>query len=145
MIKGQKAEEAAKHLIESIRLQRLQHPTGLSSLYYSFPRIKLTGNADWFPASVIVVSSIAAIMSPKDPPTVRVKDLTTHPIPSYMVTITGVMDLEYHVSKYNMEQLLSVQCIVITPSKRDSVNVRIPEEIVTQTKINRLRKMGMAL
>ena len=143
MIKGQKAEEAAYRLIESIRWQRLQHPTGLSSGYFSFPRIKLTGDADWFPASIVVTSSIAAVMSPKDPPAVKVKDLTKHPIPSYMVTIAGVEDLEYHVSKYNMEQLLRVQCIVITPSKHLSANVRIPEEIVTQIKINRLCKTDM--
>lgn len=142
MIRGRKANEAAEHQIESIRQQRSQHPSGLHRGYFAFPRIKLAGEADWYPASIVVASSIGAVLSPKDPPAVRVKDLSKHPIPSYIVTIPGVEDFEYQVSKHNMEELLKVQCIVITPYKQDQANVRIPEEIVTRIKIDRIRKTG---
>lgn len=142
MIRGRKANEAAERLIESLRQQRSQHPSGMHRGYFAFPQIKMVGEADWCSASIIVVSSIGAVISPKDPPAVKVKDLSKHPIPSYIVTIPGVEDFEYHVSKHNMEELLKVQCIVITPYKREQANVRIPEEIVTRIRIDRIRKIG---
>lgn len=130
MIKGQRANEAVDAVIGRIITARENSAGGLDRLMFTFPKIRTTPSGEWKEGTAVVVAAIAIARDPS----VRVESAPEpvtygqeHSIPSRLVLIEGVADVEYHVSRANMERLLNVGCLVIQPYKRGKeFSVRIP-------------------
>ena len=127
MIRGAEANRAVENAIRNTREIRKAHD-GLDRIIFCFPKVRMVGNSEYKDGSALAVS--AAVIA-RDPNT-RVDKTTPiahygkeHPIPSCFVPLQGIADVEYHVSKQNMERLLRVGCIVFQ-RYRKGFGVRIP-------------------
>ena len=96
---------------------------------YCFPRVKTVVDGDrWVDGSAFLAAA-AAIM--REPETRVNKDVPLkwydgkHSIPSAIIPLEGITDIEYHVSSRNMESLLSVGGIVFQKYLK-GFGVRIP-------------------
>ena len=128
MITGAEANAAVEFQITWITSQRLNDPTHLERILFAFPRVKLMWSESWQPASPLIAAATGIMRDPgsrrehvREPKTLGIG----HPIPSRIVYLSGVTDVEYKVSKHNMERLLNVGCLVIQMVK-GRAHVRIP-------------------
>ena len=120
MIKGEKANRAVVATIDRIDAARRSNADGLGRLPFVFPRVRTTRDGDWKDGTAIMMAAVAIARDPS----VRVESVPkpitydrNHSIPSRLVLIDGVVEVEYHVSRRNMERLLKVGCLVIQPYK----------------------------
>ena len=127
MIGGADANRAVEETIRNIRKTR-QADDGLDRIIFCFPRVKQVGYSEYKDGAVFAVSAAAIARNPSS----RVNDTVRiahygegHPIPSCFVPLQGIADVEYHVSRQNMERLLRVGCIVFQKYKR-VFGMRIP-------------------
>ena len=119
---------AVDAIIENVQAMRLNNPDYLDRIVFCFPRIKSDMDDNWTNASphVAAASTIA-----RQPETAReqpppVKPIShRHPIPSVIVRLSSIKDVEYHVSRKNWERLLRLGVAVIQHD-RNGFFVRIP-------------------
>lgn len=128
LIKGSKANSAANAVLRWVTHQRLNDPNYLSRIVFSYPRIKQEGISKWTDGSALLAAATSIARNPesrrehiREPKTYDYE----HSIPSIVVWLHGIVDIEYHVSRKNMERLLAVGCIVFQRNKRGFF-VRIP-------------------
>ena len=134
MIKGQRANEAVDAVIGRIINARENSAGGLDRLMFTFPKMRTTPSGEWKEGTAVVVAAIAIARDPS----VRVESVPEpvsygqeHSIPSRLVLIDGIADVEYHVSRANVERMLEVGCMVIQPYKRGKrFTIRIPFELL---------------
>ena len=132
MIRGADANKAVAETIRNIRKMRKAHD-GLDRIIFCFPKVKKVGDREYRDGSTFAVSAAAIARDPckRVNKTVRVAHYGEgHPIPSCFVPLQGIADVEYHVSKQNMERLLKVGCIVFQKHKK-GFGVRIPYDSPT--------------
>ena len=114
--------------IAKINDMRLRHPTRLSRIIFSFPRVLMDGSDHWIGSAPLVAAATGIARNPTksvtQPPPIK-KIGYAHPIPSMIIRFNGVRDAEYHVSRQSMERLLSVGCIAIQRD-RNGFFARIP-------------------
>ena len=136
MIKGKKANEAVDAVLNRIVAARQSNANGLDRLLFAFPRIRTTHGGEWKDGTAVVVAAVAIARDPF----VRVESVPepvtygqNHTIPSRLVLIDSIVDVEYHVSRANMERLLKVGCLVIQPYKRGKkFSVRVPFSLLAK-------------
>ena len=119
---------AVDAVIENVQALRLNNPNYLDRIVFCFPRIKGDMDDDWTEASPHVAAASAIARHPEtareQPP--PVKPIShSHPIPSMIVRLSGIKDVEYHVSRKNWERLLRLGIAVIQRD-RNGFFVRIP-------------------
>ena len=127
MIRGADANRAVEETIRNIRKMRQTHD-GLDRIISCFPRVKKVGESKYKDGAAFAVSAAAIARNPSTRvnKAVRIAHYGEgHPIPSRFVPLQGIADVEYHVSKQNMECLLKVGCIVFQKHKK-GFGVRIP-------------------
>ncbi len=132
MIRGADANRAVEETISNIRKMRKAHD-GLDRIIFCFPKVKKVGDLEYRDGSIFAVSAAAIARDPSKRvnKTVRIAHYGEgHPIPSCFVPLQGIADVEYHVSKQNMERLLKVGCIVFQKYKK-GFGVRIPYDSPT--------------
>ena len=128
MKKGVTANRAADVTVARIETMRMNDDSYLDRVVFCFPRVKSTYDNRWSGGSAFIAGAAAVALNPEE----RVNKETPlryyevgHPIPSVFVPLNGIVDVEYHVSRKNLERLLSVGCLVFTPYKK-GFGVRIP-------------------
>ena len=102
-------------------------------MIFCFPKVKKVGDHEYRDGSTFAVPAAAIARDPSKMvnKTVRIAHYGDgHPIPSCFVPLQGIADVEYHVSKQNMERLLKVGCIVFQKYKK-GFGVRIPYDSPT--------------
>ena len=119
---------AVDAVIENVQALRLNNPNYLDRIVFCFPRIKGDMDDDWTEASPHVAAASAIARHPEtareQPP--PVKPIShSHPIPSMIVRLSGIKDVEYRVSRKNWERLLRLGIAVIQRD-RNGFFVRIP-------------------
>ena len=127
MIKGAEANRAAENALANIRNTRRTHD-GLDRIVFCFPKVKIVGAGEYKDGSALAVSAAAIARNPSTrvDRTVLIKHYgKEHSIPSCIVPLQGIADVEYHVSRQNMERLLKVGCIVFQKYKK-GFGMRIP-------------------
>lgn len=127
MKKGAIASRAVDITVSNIENLRMNDPNYLDRVTFCFPRV-LTNRGEWADGSVYVATAATVALNPEK----RVDKETPlryyevgHKIPSVFVPLNGIEDVEYHVSRRNLERLLSVGCLVFTPYRK-GFGVRIP-------------------
>ena len=102
MIRGGEANRAVRSTLHRIRRQRSLSPDNLGRIAFSFPRIQQEGVEGWRDGSAFLVAAAAIARDPH----VRLSHVREpkiygdkHSIPSVMVWLNGIEDLEYHVSR----------------------------------------------
>ena len=127
MIRGGEANRAVENAIHNIRNMHKAHD-GLDRITFCFPKVKMVGNSEYKDGSALAISAAVIARDPNK----RVDKTTPityygkeHPIPSRFVPLQGIADVEYHVSKLNMKDLLRVGCIVFQRYKK-GFGMRIP-------------------
>ena len=127
MIRGAGATRAIEDTIRNIRRMREVHG-GLDRIIFCFPRVKRDGDNEYKDGTAFALSAASIARNPSS----RVDDTIHiahygegHPIPSCFVPLQGIADVEYHVSKQNMERLLKAGCIVFQKYKKGFA-MRIP-------------------
>ena len=128
MIKGPLANKAVDIAISQIRTLRLKSPSNLDRIVFCFPRVLRDYYDGWQDGTPLLAGMVDVMRNPENPgykdiPIKRYDD--THSIPSVIVPLYGIKDVEYHVSRRNLERLLSVGCIVFQPYRK-GFGVRIP-------------------
>ena len=129
MKRGQMANAAVDEAISRISAARLSHPSYLDHIVFAFPRVLTDFAGDkWSGGSVFLAAAATIARNPEN----RVNKGVPlrwydekHSIPSVIIPLNGVRDVEYHVSRRNIERLLSVGCIVFQKYPR-GFGVRIP-------------------
>lgn len=120
--------EAVDRVIENVQAMRLAHENHLDRIVFCFPRVKGEFGDHWQDASPYVAAASAVARQPEaatvQPPPVKYLP-PGHPIPSIIVRLTGIKDIEYYVSRKNWERLLRSGFAVIQQD-RDGFYVRIP-------------------
>ena len=127
MIRGADANRAVEDTIRNIRKMRQAHD-GLDRIIFCFPRVKQVGDSEYKDGVPFAVAAAAIARDPSSRVngTVRIAHYGEgHPIPSCFVPLQGISDVEYHVSKQNMERLLRVGCIVFQKYKK-GFGMRMP-------------------
>lgn len=128
MIVGTEADVAVDRAIAWVRHQRLNNPITHGRVMVAFPRVKVNRSDDWQDPGAKIAAAVAIMRDPscRHDRVLEPKDIGVgHPIPSRIVYLNGVTDVEYKVSKHNLERLLKVGCLVIQVSKGRAF-VRIP-------------------
>ena len=129
MIRGREANQAVEESIGWIKSQRSGHPNNLDRIVFVFPRVKLQRVEGWQDGTALMMAAAAIARNP-DKRRCHVPEPKyygpEHGIPSYFVWLSGIEDLEYHVSKKNLQRLLEVGCAVFQRSGSRKVGVRIP-------------------
>ena len=128
MKKGTLANLAVDLTVSRIKSWRLNDPSQLTNVTFCFPRVLTDFDDDWTDGSAFLAGAAAIARNPdnsvnKDIPLRHYK--VGHKIPSVFVPLNGIRDVEYHVSRMNLERLLSVGCIVFQPYRK-GFGVRIP-------------------
>lgn len=129
LIRGERANRAVKSTLNWIKDQRATSPDNFNRVVFSFPRIQQEGVEGLRDGSGLLA---AATVIARDPDSrldhVREPKIygDEHSIPSVVVWLNGIRDLEYYVSRQNMERLLEVGCAVFQQHRRRGVFVRIP-------------------
>ncbi len=130
MIKGKKANEAVDAALDRIITARQSSANGLDRLLFVFPRVRTTWDKEWKDGSPVVAAAVAIARDPSSRVDSVPEPVTynlNHSIPSRLVLLDSIVDVEYHVSRANMERLLKVGCLVIQSYKRGKkYSVRIP-------------------
>jgi len=127
MKQGAVANAAVEETVKHIESMRLNHSTHMSRAVFCFPRVK-NRDGEWMDGAPYVAG--AAIVA-RDPDKRVNKEVPLkyynegHSIPSVIIPLEGIQDVEYKVSRNNMESLLSVGCIVFQ-RYRKGFGVRIP-------------------
>ena len=110
MDRGADANRAVEETIRNIRKMRQAHD-GLDRIIFCFPRVKQVGDSEYKDGVPFAVAAAAIARDPSS----RVNDTVRiahygegHPIPSCFVPLQGISDVEYHVSKQDMERLFHV-------------------------------------
>ena len=127
MIRGVKANWAVENAIRNTRKMRKAH-YGLDRIIFCFPKVKMVGDGEYKDGSAFAISAAVIARNPNkrvDKTTPIAQYGRGHPIPSCFVPLQGITDVEYHVSKQNMNRLLRVGCIVFQ-QYRKGFGVRIP-------------------
>ena len=129
MKKGQLADTAVDEAISRISAARLSHPSYLDHTVFSFPRVLTNFDEDkWTGGSIFLAAAASVARNPENRMNrgvpLRWYD-EKHSIPSVIVPLSGIRDVEYHVSRRNILRLLSVGCIVFQ-KYRKGFGVRIP-------------------
>lgn len=131
MIRGQAAVAAAEWTIAWATNQRLSDKNLQSRVTIAFPRVKIAGLNGWQPPSPTLAGAVAGLFNPNSRPAHTPPPKyygPEHGIPSVIVYLNGVEDVEYYVSKHYMMRLLNVGCMVIQKNRRGQGYVRIPLE-----------------
>lgn len=125
---GVSANNAVEAMVSEIEAQRLSHPSYLDRIVFSFPRVMMDESGKWRDGSPFLAAAAVVARNPETRVNKGV-DLryygVGHKIPSVIVPLEGIEDVEYHVSRSNMEMLLSVGCVVFQRYKK-GFGVRIP-------------------
>lgn len=128
MIIGAEADAAVDSVIEWIALQRTSNSNNLERIIVAFPRVKTVWANHWQYPSPLIAAATAILRNPES----RREHIPApktfgdgHSIPSTIVFLDGIIDVEYKVSKHNLKRLLDVGCIVVGLSKGRG-QVRIP-------------------
>lgn len=107
---------AVDSAIENIVSRRLNHPDLLDRIVFCFPRVKGDLDDHWRSASPIVAAACAIARAPetavRQPPPIKYLS-HGHPVPSAIVRLDGIAEVEYYVSRKNWERLLRCGCAVI--------------------------------
>ena len=123
-----RANQAVDAVIDNITTMRLGDPSRLDRIVFCFPRVRTEWSDNWTDSSPLLAATCAVARNPgtavKQPPPIKNIGLG-HAIPSVIVRLTGVEATEHHVSRKNMERLLSVGCVVIQKDRKGFF-VRIP-------------------
>ena len=119
---------AVDSVIENVQAMRLNNSNFLDRIVFCFPRVKSDLDDQWADASPHVAAASAIARQPEiareQPP--PVKSISHgHPIPSAIVRLSGITDVEYYVSRKNWERLLRLGIVVIQRD-RNGFFVRIP-------------------
>ena len=122
--------EAIEQVIEEIVAARKAGPNGFDRIVFCFPRVRVSSDeSTWMPPSIVIGSAVAIASRPEhakvQPPPIK-KYNSRHSIPSAVVTLSDVTDVEYHVSRANMKRLLRVGCAVVRNGGGRRFEVRIP-------------------
>ena len=129
MIRGSEANQTVEELLRRIKHQRSLSLNNLDRVAFCFPRIQQEGAEGWQYGSAFLA---AAAVIARDPDArlshVRKPKIygDKYSIPSVVVWLNGIEDVEYHVSRQNMESLLEVGCAVFQHHRRRGIFVRIP-------------------
>ena len=119
---------AVDSTIEYVQAMRLNNPNYLDRIVFCFPRVKGDMDDDWQDASAHIAAASAIARQPEtareQPPPVKAVS-HRHPIPSVIVRLSGIKDVEYHGSRKNWARLLRLGIAVIQRD-RDGFFVRIP-------------------
>lgn len=129
MIKGQAAVIAAELTIAWATNQRLSEQNLQSRVTIAFPRLKIRGLSGWQPPSPTLAGAVAGLINPHSRPPYTPPPKyygPEHGIPSVIVYLNGILDVEYYVSKHYMMRLLNVGCMVIQKDRKGQGYVRIP-------------------
>ena len=130
MIKGPRATAAAESAAAYVNQARVNGPNLLHRLVFSFPRVKIDGVNGWTSASPTMAGVAAALRNPAKDWNIAPRKPKIygpgHPIPSIMVPLNGIRDVEFYVSRRSLELLLSVGCLVIQMNKKKHGFVRVP-------------------
>ena len=109
LIRGSEANQAVEELLRWIKHQRSMSPNNLDRVAFCFPRIQQEGAEGWQGGSVFLA---AAVVTARDPDA-RLSHVCKpkiygdkHSIPSVVVWLNGIEDIEYYVSRQNLERLL---------------------------------------
>ena len=123
-----RANQVVDAVIENISVMRLDDPQQLDRIVFCFPRIRTQGGNHWADSSPFSAAACAIARDPGSAVTqpAPIKRIGAgHAIPSVIVRLAGIEAVEHHVSRKNMERLLSVGCVVIQ-GDRKGFFVRIP-------------------
>lgn len=128
MKKGVAASRAVDVAVSEVENLRLNDPSHLDRIVFCFPRVMMDGSDRWGDGSGFMAAAAAIARNPetrinKDVPLRHYK--AGHKIPSVVVPLEGIVDVEYHVSRASMVRLLSVGCVVFQ-RYRKGFGVRIP-------------------
>lgn len=126
--KGPLASKAVDCAICQIMALRLNNPYHLDRIVFCFPRVISEPFNEWQDGSPYLAGVVDIARNPENPvyEDIPIKHYAdTHSIPSLIVPVNGIRDVEYHVSRQNMERLLAVGCIVFQPYRK-GFGVRIP-------------------
>ena len=118
MKRGQLADTAVGEAISRISAARLRHPSYLDHTVFAFPRVLTNFDEDrWTGGSVFLAAAASVALNPENRMNkgvpLRWYD-EKHSIPSVIVPLSGIRDVEYHVSRRNILRLLSVGCICVS-------------------------------
>ena len=127
MIRGVAASDAVDQTIAYIESLRIKGPNYLGNVIFCFPRIKMDYDDRWTDASPFLAGVAGGLHNPES----NLEDVTYYgegyTMPSVVVPLSGIRDVEYQVSRQNMFRLLRVGCIVIRPNG-NGFAVRIPSQ-----------------
>ena len=130
MIKGPRATAAAESAAAYVNQARMNGPNLLHRLVFAFPRVKIHGVSGWTSSSPTMAGVAAALRDPAKDWNIAPRKPKIygpgHSIPSIMVPLNGIRDVEFYVSRRSLELLLSVGCLVIQVNKKKQGFVRVP-------------------
>ena len=124
--------EAVNATLAAIEYARRSDPQGLDRVLFCFPRVETVHGPGWQYSSAVITAAIAIALNPetavdKNLPIQRMS--SSHPIPSVIVSLSGILRLEYRVSRQSMERLLKAGCLVLSVSdNKQQVTCRIPTD-----------------
>ena len=130
MIKGPRATAAAESAAAYVDQARMNGPNFLHRLVVSLPRVKTDGVDSWTSASATMAGVAGALRNPAKDWNVAPRKPKIygpgHTIPSIIVPLNGIRDVEFYVSRRSLKLLLSVGCLVIQMDKKKQGFVRVP-------------------